>query len=86
MRFAVELSAEPSLIGVSLPSNESILLQMQLRRAGHVTRMEDVRMPKAVLFGMLKEGKRDRDAPRKCYKDKLKRLLAQAGISHRSWQ
>ena len=32
----------------SLPSIESILLQVQLFWAGHVTRMEDVSMPKAV--------------------------------------
>ena len=43
----------------SVPSIESILLQVQLRRAGHVTRMEDVRMPKAVFFSELQEGKRD---------------------------
>ena len=41
------------------------------RWAVHVTRMEDVRMPKAVFFSELQEGKRDRDAPRKRYKDKL---------------
>ena len=62
------------------------MLQVQLRWAGHVTRMEDVRMPKAVFFSELQEGKRDRDAPRKRYKDKLKRQLAQAGISYQSWQ
>ena len=32
------------------------------------------------------EGKRDRVAPRKRYKDQLKTLLAQAEISHQSWQ
>ena len=32
------------------------------------------------------DGKHDRGAPRKHYKDELKRQLAQAGISHQSWQ
>ena len=68
------------------PSIESILFQVQLRWAGHVTRMEDVRMPKAAFFSELQEGKRDRGAPRKRYKDQLKRQLALAGISHQSWQ
>ena len=45
-----------------------------------------VRMPKAVFFSELQEGKRDRGAPRKRYKDQLKRQLAQAGINHQSWQ
>ena len=66
----------------SLPSIESIPLQVQLRWAGHVSRMEDVRMPKAVFFSHLQEGKRDRGAARKRYKDQLKRQLARAGISH----
>ena len=65
---------------------ESILLQVQLRLAGHDTRMEDVSKPKAVFFNELQEGKRHRGAPRKPCEDQLKRQLAQAGISHRSWQ
>ena len=51
------------------------MLQVQLRWAGHVTRMEDVRMPKAVFFSELQDGKRDRGAPRKRYKDQRKRQL-----------
>ena len=31
------------------------MLQVQLRWAGNVTRMEDVRMPKAVFFSKLQE-------------------------------
>ena len=54
--------------------------------AGHATRMEDVRMPKAAFFSELQEGKRDRGPSRKRYKDQLNRQLAQAGISHQSWQ
>ena len=50
------------------------------------TRMEDVLMPEAVFFSEFQEGKRDRGAQRKRYKDRLKRQLAQAGISHQSWQ
>ena len=75
------MSTEEVLKKASLPSIESILLQVQRRLACHVTRMEDVRMPKAVFFSELQEEKRDRDAPRKRYKGQLKRQLAQAGLS-----
>ena len=39
----------------SLPSIESILLQVQLRWAGYVTRVEDVRMSKAVFLATPKK-------------------------------
>ena len=77
---------EEVLKRASLLRIESILLRVQLRWAGHITRMEYVRMPKTVFFSELQEGKRDRGAPRKRYKDQLKRQPAQAGISHQSWQ
>ena len=77
---------EEVLKRANLPSIESILLQMQLRWVGHVTRMEDVRMPKPVFFSEFQEEKRDRGAPRKRHKDQLKKQLAQTGISHQSWQ
>ena len=80
------MSSEKVLKKTSLLSIESILLQVQLCWAGQVTRMEDVCMPRAVFFSELQEGKRDRRAPRKRYKDQLKRQLAQVGISHLSWQ
>ena len=54
----------------------------QLHWAGHVIRMEDIRMPEAVFFSEFQEGKCDCGAPRKRYKDQLKRQLAQAGINY----
>ena len=86
IKWQDHVSNEELLRRASLSSRESILLQVQLRWAGHVTRMEDVRMPKAVFFSELQEGKRNRGALRKRYKDQLKRQLAQAGVSHQSWQ
>ena len=80
------MSNEEVLKRASLPSIESILLQVQLRWASHVTRMEDVRMPKAVFFSELQEGKHNHGAPRKRYKDQLKKQLARVGISHQSRQ
>ena len=80
------MSNQEVLKKASLPSIESILLQVQVPKADHVTRMEDIHMPKAIFFSELQEGKRNCGAPRKRYKDQLKRQLAQAGISHQSWQ
>ena len=80
------VSNEEALREASLPSIKSILLQVQFHWAGHVARMEDVCMPKAVFFSEPQEGKCDFVAPRKRYKDQSKRQLAQAGISDQSWQ
>ena len=41
-----------------LPSINTLLMQAQLRWAGHVAQMEDNRLPKQLLFGELTEGKR----------------------------
>ena len=49
------MSNKEVLKRASLPSIEYILLQVQLRLAGHLTRMEDVRMPKAVFFSELQK-------------------------------
>ena len=69
-----------------MPSIETIVLKHHLRRAGHVSWMENTRLRKAAFFGELREGKRSRGAPRKRYHDQLKKQLTLAGISHQSWQ
>jgi len=53
----------------------AMLLKIQLRWAGHVSRMEDYRLPKVILYGELSTGHRDKGAPQKIYKDTLKRSL-----------
>ena len=78
IKWQDHVSDEEVLKRASLPSIESVLLQVKLRWAGHVTRMEDLRMPKAVFFSELQERKRNRGAPRKRYKDRLKKQLAQS--------
>ena len=77
---------EEVLKRASLPSLECTLLQQQLRWAGHVARMEDSRMPKAVFFGELWEGKHKCGAPKKQYKDQLKKQLFLTEIPLHSWQ
>ena len=64
-------------------SIEAMLLKTQLGWAGHVSRMEDHRLPKIVLYGELSTGHRDKGAPRKRYKDTLKRSLATCDVDYR---
>ena len=86
IRWQDYVSNEAVLKRASLLGIVSILVQVQLYWADHVSRMDDARMPKAIFFSELKEGKHDRGAPRKRYKDQMKKQLEQAGFSHKSWQ
>ena len=66
-----------------ITSIEAILLKIQLRWAGHVSRMENHRLPKISLYGDLSSGLRNRGAPKKRYKDTLKKshyVLATSAI------
>ncbi|KAG7302425.1 hypothetical protein JYU34_013958 [Plutella xylostella] len=65
---------------------EAMLMKSQLRWCGHVRRMEDCRLPKAVLYSELSRGKRNRGGQYLRYKDVLKRHLVACGISPDSWE
>ena len=69
-----------------LPSIYTILMQYQLRWAGHVARMPDHRLPKKLLYGELQHGKRSRGGQRKRFKDTLKAALKAFNISHTTWE
>ena len=66
-----------------LPSIEALLLTRQLRWAGHLSHMDDTRMPKAVFYGELRQGKRDTGAPRKRFSEQLKQQLSAASIQEK---
>ena len=68
-----------------LTSIEAMLLKSQLRWVGHVSRMEDHRLPKIALFGELSSGHRNLGAPKKRYKDTLKKALGTCDIDHHQW-
>ena len=67
-------------------SIEAMLLKTQLCWAGHVSKMEDHRLPKIILYGQLSTGHRDKGAPLKKYKDTLKRSLSTFNIDYCQWK
>ena len=56
IKWQDHVSNEEVLKRASLPSIRVHLAWVQLRWADHVTRTEDIRMPKAVFFSELQEG------------------------------
>ena len=66
-------------------STQAMLLKSQLRWAGHVSRMEDHCLPKITLYGEHSTGHHNRGAPKKCYKDCLKKSLNACHIDHHQW-
>ena len=69
-----------------LPSIYTILMQSQLRWAGHVARMPDHRLPKQPFYGELVKSKRSRGAPKKRFKDTLKSSLKAFKLDLDSWE
>ena len=70
----------------SITSIEATIIQHRLRWAGHVVRMEPSRLPKMMFYGELSDGTRPRGAPKRRYKDQLKRTLTLTNIDPSSWE
>ncbi|GFN79303.1 hypothetical protein PoB_000580900, partial [Plakobranchus ocellatus] len=68
-----------------IPSKEALIAKSQLRWAGHVFRMKDHRLPKIALYGEIRTGHRYRGAPKKRYKDYLKKTFTACNIDHQNW-
>ena len=61
-------------------SIEALITQRQLRWVGHVIRMPDDRLPKQILYGQLKDGRRRPGGPKKRFKNQVKSLLKKCHI------
>ena len=59
----------------------ALLTKRRLRWLGHVTHMQDGRLPKDILYGELATGSRPTGRPSLRYKDVLKRDLKAGGIA-----
>ena len=64
----------------------SLLSQRRLRWLGHVRRMEDYRIPKAILYGQLATGTRRVGRPMLRYKDACMRDMKACNISNDKWE
>ena len=69
-----------------MKSVEAMSVKGQLRWDGHIVRMPDGRLPKAVIYGELTSGKRKRGGQKLRYKDDLKRHLKTADIGVELWK
>ena len=74
------------LARAELPSIHTILMQHQLRWAGHLVRMSEDRIPKRLLYSELEQGKRSHGGQRKRFKDTLKASLKAFSISTDNWE
>ena len=69
----------------NMSSIEPTLTASQIRWTGHIIRMNDSRLPKAVFYGALATGKRLRCGQRLRYKDVVKRHLKAIHIAVDHW-
>ena len=69
-----------------LSSIHTLLLKSQARWAGHVHRMSDCRIPKQLMYGELKQGKRHVGGQKKRYKDTLKASFKDLQIDIQGWE
>ena len=67
-------------------SVEALVTVAQLRWAGRVQRMANNRLPKAVFYSELRQGKRSHGGQKLRFKDVLKRHMKKTGISRDTWE
>ena len=67
-------------------SVEALITMSQLCWAGHVRRMANGRLPKAVYYSELSQSKRSHGEQKLRFKDVLKRHMKKTGISHDTWE
>lgn len=71
---------------VGMPGIEALIMKHQLRWCGHIVRMENERLPKAIFYSELSCGKRKQGGQYLRHKDVLKRHLVACGIPTDCWE
>ena len=74
------------LAQAGVPSMFALLSQRRLRWLGHVSRMDDGRIPKVLLYGELATGTRPTRRPTLRFKDVCKRDLKAGNINLAGWE
>ena len=74
------------LKGAGTVRAEAHITARQLRLAGHLSRMPDDQLPKAVFFGELMLGNRKTGAPKLRYNNGLKQHVKNACIDIHTWE
>ena len=69
-----------------IPGMESLVIRAQLRWAGHVSRMDNSRIPKTIFYSQLKQGARKLGRPLLRYKDNLKSTMKTCSIDTKFWE
>ena len=64
----------------------ALLQQRRLRWLGHVRRMSDTRLPKAIMYGEVADAKRPTGRPKLRFSDVCKRDMNECGIDCDSWE
>ena len=70
----------------NIVSIDAMLMLNHLRWLGHVHRMDDNRIPKQLLYGQLKSGKRNPGRQKLRYQDVIRVSLARCNAPLRSWE
>ena len=65
---------------------EATIMLNQLRWVGHVRRMDSKRIPKQLLYGQLKTGKRNVGKPKLRYQDQLRATLRRCKMDLHTWE
>ena len=86
VRWGQHVSNRTILKRTGLPGMHEMLVQRNLRWAGHLNRLGDDRLPKQILYSQLREGSRGIGRPKLRYNDKIKRNLKDLNIPIGSWQ
>ena len=86
IKWQDRIPATEVLKRAGMQSVHTLLKLAQLIWTGHVTRVSDERLPKKILYGEIRDGKRSHGDRKKRYKETLKASLKDFNIQTESWE